>query len=58
MVDYNLPIKTIILNNSGYGIIKQFQEAYFDSRFVVVPLSLLASQPPSLLASQPPSLIP
>ena len=30
---YNLPIKIIILNNRSYGIIKQFQEAYFDSRY-------------------------
>lgn len=34
-VDYNLPIKTFILNNSGYGIIKQFQDAYFDKRYIV-----------------------
>ena len=32
IVDYNLPIKTILLNNIGYGIIRQFQDAYFDSR--------------------------
>lgn len=30
---YNLQITTIILNNSGYGIIKQFQDAYFNSNY-------------------------
>lgn len=29
----NLNIKIIILNNDGYGIIKQFQDAYFQSRY-------------------------
>jgi acetolactate synthase-1/2/3 large subunit len=28
----NLPITIILQNNFGYGIIKQFQDAYFDSR--------------------------
>ena len=31
---YNLPIDIIILNNSGYGIIKQFQDSYFGSKYV------------------------
>jgi acetolactate synthase-1/2/3 large subunit len=31
---YELPIDIIILNNSGYGIIKQFQDSYFDSKYV------------------------
>ena len=31
---YVLPIEIIILNNSGYGIIKQFQDSYFDSNYV------------------------
>lgn len=31
---YNLPIEIIILNNSGYGIIKQFQDSYFGSNYV------------------------
>ena len=35
MADYKLPIKVIILNNSGYGIIKQFQDTYFNSRYTV-----------------------
>jgi acetolactate synthase-1/2/3 large subunit len=30
---HNLPIKIIMLNNNGYGMIKQFQEQYMDSRF-------------------------
>ena len=28
-----LPVKIIVLNNSGYGIIKQFQELYLDKRY-------------------------
>ncbi len=31
---YKIPVKIIILNNRGYGIIKQFQDAYFESRYV------------------------
>lgn len=31
---YNLPIKMFILNNHSYGIIKQFQEVYFEGRYV------------------------
>lgn len=30
---HHLPIKIILLNNNGYGMIKQFQEQYLDSRF-------------------------
>jgi acetolactate synthase-1/2/3 large subunit len=30
---YNLPIKMFIINNGCYGIIKQFQDAYFNSRY-------------------------
>jgi acetolactate synthase-1/2/3 large subunit len=30
---HQLPIKIILLNNYGYGMIKQFQEQYMDSRF-------------------------
>ena len=30
---HNLPIKIIILNNSCYGMVRQFQQQYFDSRF-------------------------
>lgn len=32
IVAYNLPITIFIQNNFGYGIIKQFQDAYFESR--------------------------
>jgi len=31
---YNLDIDITILNNSGYGIIKQFQDSYFNSKYV------------------------
>ena len=34
IVNYNLPVKIFILNNRSYGIIKQFQDAYFDSRYI------------------------
>lgn len=30
---HNLPIKMIMLNNGCYGLIRQFQEQYFDGRF-------------------------
>jgi acetolactate synthase I/II/III large subunit len=30
---HNLPIKVILLNNKGYGMIRQFQKQYFNSRF-------------------------
>ena len=33
IVQYNLPITVIIQNNAGYGIIKQFQDAYFGGRY-------------------------
>ncbi len=33
VINYNLPIKIIVQNNFGYGIIKQFQDAYFSSRY-------------------------
>ncbi len=31
---YNLPIKIIVLNNNSLGMIRQFQDAYFDRRYV------------------------
>jgi acetolactate synthase-1/2/3 large subunit len=31
---YNLPVKIFIMNNNCYGIIKQFQDSYFDSRYI------------------------
>ena len=30
---HNLPLKIIIFNNSCYGMVRQFQQQYFDSRF-------------------------
>lgn len=30
---YQLPVKIILLNNSCYGMVRQFQEQYFNSRF-------------------------
>ncbi len=30
---HNLPIRTIIMNNHGYGVIQQTQDDYFDSRY-------------------------
>jgi acetolactate synthase-1/2/3 large subunit len=33
MVANNLPIKLFIINNNGYGIIKQFQELYLSKRY-------------------------
>ena len=33
IVAYNLPITIFIQNNFGYGIIKQFQDSYFESRY-------------------------
>jgi acetolactate synthase-1/2/3 large subunit len=33
VVHYRLPIKLVILNNRGYGIIKQFQDSYFGGRY-------------------------
>jgi acetolactate synthase-1/2/3 large subunit len=32
LIEYGLPITIFIQNNLGYGIIKQFQDAYFDGR--------------------------
>ena len=36
MVSNQLPIKIIIMNNDGYGIIKQFQELYLGKRYEAV----------------------
>ena len=33
IVHYQLNTKIIVLNNFGYGIIKQFQDSYFESRY-------------------------
>jgi len=34
VVNYKLPIKIFIMNNHCYGIIKQFQDMYFGSRYI------------------------
>lgn len=34
VVKYNIPVKIFILNNHSYGIIKQFQDFYFNSNYV------------------------
>lgn len=33
VVHYGLDLVIVVLNNRGYGIIKQFQDAYFESRY-------------------------
>jgi acetolactate synthase-1/2/3 large subunit len=33
MVSNNIPVKLFIINNNGYGIIKQFQELYLNGRY-------------------------
>jgi len=35
---YNLPIKIFIMNNNCYGIIKQFQDSYFNSRYIATEI--------------------
>ena len=36
MISNKLPVKIIIINNDGYGIIKQFQDLYLDKRYEAV----------------------
>ncbi len=45
MITNKLPIKIIIMNNNGYGIIKQFQELYLKKRFVAVDSSKGVTNP-------------
>ena len=33
LASLNLPVTVIVLNNKGYGIIRQFQDSYFGSRY-------------------------
>ncbi|MBI5873409.1 MAG: thiamine pyrophosphate-binding protein [Candidatus Omnitrophica bacterium] len=33
IIHHRLPVKIILLNNSCYGMVRQFQEQYFNSRF-------------------------
>ena len=34
VVHNNLPIKMVVINNGCLGMVRQFQESYFDSRYV------------------------
>jgi acetolactate synthase-1/2/3 large subunit len=36
---YRLPVKNFVINNAGYGIIKQFQDAYFEGRYTATEAS-------------------
>jgi acetolactate synthase-1/2/3 large subunit len=33
IVQYHLPIKLVIINNKAYGMVRQFQESYFEERY-------------------------
>jgi len=37
---YNLPVKVVVLNNFGYGMVKQWQRLFFDSRYSASDKSL------------------
>ena len=34
LVNYGIPVRVIIMNNQGYGIIKQFQDLYLEGRHI------------------------
>lgn len=34
LVNYGIPVRVIIMNNKGYGIIKQFQDLYLEGRHI------------------------
>jgi acetolactate synthase-1/2/3 large subunit len=34
LASLKLPVTVVVINNVGYGIIKQFQDAYFNSRYI------------------------
>jgi len=36
---YNIPIKVIILNNAYYGMVRQWQELFYNKRYSEVDLS-------------------
>jgi len=36
--DHNLPVKTIIINNGGHGMVRQWQEIIYKGRFVAIDL--------------------
>jgi acetolactate synthase-1/2/3 large subunit len=40
----NLPVTVLIINNSGYGIIRQFQDQYFNSRYTATSLDEVFGQ--------------
>jgi len=45
MIANNLPIKLFIMNNNGYGIIKQFQELYLGKRYEASVMSKGVTNP-------------
>lgn len=34
LVNYQIPVRVIVMNNNGYGIIKQFQDLYLEGRHI------------------------
>jgi acetolactate synthase I/II/III large subunit len=36
--DHNLPVKTVIINNGGHGMVRQWQEIIYKGRFVAIDL--------------------
>lgn len=45
MVAQKIPVKTFILNNDGYGIIRQFQSAYLDGHHVATTVKTGVTNP-------------
>jgi len=39
VANYKLNVKNFVINNAGYGIIKQFQDSYFDGRYTATQAS-------------------
>ena len=39
VVDYNLPVKVAILNNSYLGMVRQWQQLFYDKRYSQTPIS-------------------
>ena len=48
LASLNLPVTVIVLNNKGYGIIRQFQDSYFGSRYTATSSSDLFGSPMGL----------
>jgi len=44
LASLNLPVTVLIINNSGYGIIRQFQDQYFNSRYTATSLDEVFGQ--------------